>query len=267
MLNSQSKQDRDTELHQIISPISEAIYTVDCQFSYIEQMLANFERDYGALDLIPDYQRGHVWTKEQQSHFIENILRRVVPESGFVIQFNCPNWNSLETQTDLPLGVQCVDGLQRLTAIRLFLRGDILPFGLSVTDLDGSAFASRRGIYRIRIAMHNFTKKADLLKHYLDLNSGGTPHSQEELRRVKSMLGEVILHEKSKQFFNKFEADRKAHFDSIEYPRYQCTKCVNAVTKTQHHEDLRLYSNHVCSICEAVKIKDFVYIDREKTKP
>jgi hypothetical protein len=264
MPNTQSPQEHDAKILKIINPVSEAIYAVDCQFSYIEQTLSNFERDYGALDLIPDYQRGHVWTMEQQTHFIENILRRVVPESGLVIQFNCPNWNLPDIQTDLPLGVQCVDGLQRLTAIRLFLNGDLLPFGLSVKDLDGTAFASRRGIYRIRIAMHNFTKKADLLKHYLDLNSGGTPHSQDELKRVKKMLGEAIVNEQAKQFFNKFEADRQQHFDRVTYPRYECPKCVCAISEAEHLHTLQFFGNHHCGICENALLRDYVLVQEKQ---
>ena len=34
----------------------------------------------------------------------------------------------------------------------------------------------------------NFTKKDDLLKFYLALNSGGTVHSQADLDKVKNML-------------------------------------------------------------------------------
>lgn len=38
------------------------------------------------------------------------------------------------------------------------------------------------------MAIHTFTRRADLLQHYLDLNTGGTPHSAEEIARVRGLL-------------------------------------------------------------------------------
>jgi len=41
------------------------------------------------------------------------------------------------------------------------------------------------------VAIHGFTKRSDLLNHYLSINSGGTPHSAEELDRVRALLAET----------------------------------------------------------------------------
>ncbi len=43
------------------------------------------------LQLEPDFQRGHVWTLEQQSAFMEYFLRG--GKSGRVIYLNKPSWN------------------------------------------------------------------------------------------------------------------------------------------------------------------------------
>lgn len=41
----------------------------------------------------------------------------------------------------------------------------------------------------LTLKVYDFQYRKDLLKFYLDINGGGTPHSQYELNRVKGMLG------------------------------------------------------------------------------
>ena len=179
---------KNADLEAIIRPLRTASYEVDMEWHFFDRQIDNIGADYGGLELNPDFQRGHVWTPSQQQHFIENVLRGVVTSAGFHIQFNCANWDNVDYVGDLPRGLQCLDGLQRITAVRDFLAGKVKPFGLSATDLAGSRFSPRRGYYRFRVAVHNFERKADLLAHYLDLNAGGTPHSSDELERVRAML-------------------------------------------------------------------------------
>lgn len=174
-------------LKQIIKPVETPIYETHIPWKSIHKSLISLGEDYGGMDLCPDFQRGHVWTTQQQTHYIENCIRNVVPSSGHVVQFNCPNWEHSRSGYDLPMGFQCIDGLQRLTAISLFLKGDILPFGLLVDDFNTSAFAINTTL-RIRFSVFTFTKKADLLQHYLDFNTGGTPHSESEIVRVREMM-------------------------------------------------------------------------------
>jgi uncharacterized protein with ParB-like and HNH nuclease domain len=153
-------------------------------------MLDAYKKDYGGLELHPDFQRGHVWTENQKHHFIENVLRGVVSTSGFLVQFNCPNWEDGSYTGDLPLGMECIDGLQRITAVLDFLKGSVRPFGFTVDDLAGSSFAIKSR-FRFRVAIHNFSNRAELLQHYLDLNTGGTPHSKEEIDRVHKLLDDA----------------------------------------------------------------------------
>lgn len=178
---------RTAALSQIIHPLRTAAYEVDYPFSGVERMLQDFAKDWGGVELNPDFQRGHVWASEQQQHYIENILRGVVSSSGLLVQFNCPNWNDRGYAGDLPRGMQCIDGLQRLTAVRKFLAGEVRPFGLQVRDLDRSFFSMTGLTYRFRVAIHDFRSRKDLLQHYLDLNAGGIPHSKEELERVRKL--------------------------------------------------------------------------------
>lgn len=193
-ITRESVADNTAALDAIIRPLGTAKYEIDASFRDLDGMLATYVRDWGGLDMNPDFQRGHVWSPDQQQHYIENVLRGVVSSSGFVIQFNCANWENdgYDPVTgDLPRGFHCIDGLQRVTAVRKFLAGDVKPFGLDVSELDNSSFSMKRGRFQFRLAVHTFEHRADLLAHYLDLNEGGTPHSNEEMARVRAMLNQA----------------------------------------------------------------------------
>lgn len=180
--------DAHKALYDLVRPIANASYQVDIQWPYIEKYLASLDSDVrgegGMFEENPDFQRGHVWTPEQQSSYIEACLRGVAPQ---IITLNSPNWMRGQASGDIaPYLVQCVDGLQRLTAIRKYLKGDVTVFGgLTVQDLEGSPFSKSR--YRIKVSVFEFEYREELLQFYLDLNDGGTVHSQSELSRVRAL--------------------------------------------------------------------------------
>ena len=72
-----------------IKPIVQCPYAVDIQ---IQDVKRTIERDILELklNLEPDFQRDYVWTEEQQSRYIEFLLKR--PDSGRDIYFNHPGW-------------------------------------------------------------------------------------------------------------------------------------------------------------------------------
>lgn len=178
-----------SELDEIIKPLPASGYSVDYDFNAVERMLVWLAEGTGSVvELCPDFQRGHVWTEAQQVHFIENVLRGIVPPSGLEIKFNAPAWHD-DSSGDLSATVQCIDGLQRLTAVRRFMDGEIRPFGLSAKDLDGTKYMVTRGArYRLKVSVFTFQNRKELLQYYVDSNAGGTPHSTEEIERVKSMI-------------------------------------------------------------------------------
>jgi hypothetical protein len=173
----------------IIKPLRAAKWQSDYRWSTMENSLAGLGKDYGGLELCPDFQRGHVWTPEQQTHFIENCLRGVVTSAGFLIQFNSPNWNLDNSNTDLPSGLQCVDGLQRYTAVVGFVEGKVKPFGFNAEELQGTQFSPKQ--FHMKIAVHDFTRREDLLEHYIAINAGGTPHGPDEIARVRELLAKA----------------------------------------------------------------------------
>ena len=62
-------------------------YEINIGFSYIEKALEDYVENY-KLDLNPDFQRGHVWTEEQQTAYMEFLLKG--GKTSRVIYFNCP---------------------------------------------------------------------------------------------------------------------------------------------------------------------------------
>lgn len=130
-----------------------------------------------ALDIDPDFQRAHVWTEAQQISYVEYILKNGL--SGRELYFNCPGW-----QGDYRGPFVLVDGKQRLNAALRFLNSEIPAFGQLYRD------------YPDRIPNHcwfsvninNLKTRREVLQWYLDLNTGGTPHTVEEIEKVMSFL-------------------------------------------------------------------------------
>jgi len=174
-------------LREQIRPMPRAKWQADYGFSSVERGLQSFAEDYG-LNLVPDYQRGHVWTQEQQEHFVEAVLRGTLASSLLVIQFNAPHWEEYDYQGDLPRQVECVDGLQRLSAVRRFMNEEIRAFGRLASEYEGSEYDPQRRNFGLKFAVHTFQSRAELLQFYLDINKGGTPHTAAELDRVAGLL-------------------------------------------------------------------------------
>lgn len=176
------------EATALVRPLASSHYAVDYPWSSLRQALASYQRDYG-LNLHPDFQRGHVWTPQQQAHYIENVFRGVVPPETMIIQFNAPHWDDHTYAGELPREMQVIDGLQRLTAALDYLDGKVTPFGRSVEAFMGTQFdVTRLSFYRFRFAVHAFQTRSSLLQHYIDINAGGTPHSEAEIARVRGLL-------------------------------------------------------------------------------
>lgn len=130
------------------------------------------------LVLNPDFQRGHVWSEEQQVAFVEFWL--MGGKSGRTIYFNAPNWPTVHHDGNYV----CVDGLQRITALFNFYYNKIKAFGHYYSEYEGNLGMTRTMV----ILVNNLQTREEVLKWYLEMNSGGTPHSKEELDRVKQLL-------------------------------------------------------------------------------
>lgn len=162
-------------------------YRVSVDLDDVEAVLNRYDRpDMGSpLILNPEWQRGHVWSQEQKTAFIEYFLKGGT--TGREIYFNCSSWG-----TDYNTPTYCVDGLQRLTAAMEFVKNEFKAFGHYYGEFDGSPRMIRNSFSFNVLCVRN---KRDLLKVYIDFNSGGTPHNPSEIERIKKMLEETSVEE------------------------------------------------------------------------
>lgn len=189
--------EKSNMISKLINAIPKSGYSVNYGFTDIEWMIEKYADSYGGFVENPDFQRGHVWSREQQISYIEAIFRGLVSTSGLTITLNCPDFQRYEKAKDSDLnGVIVMDGLQRLTAIRQFVKGefkvfnDIIDGGADHKYFDKSAF-SLKSMIGITVNMFNFQYKKEVLNYYLLINSGGTVHTKDELDRVKAMYNEL----------------------------------------------------------------------------
>lgn len=180
-----SEHDRQACL--LVQPIPKANYEVDVHLSQLERHFADLQRDATVFNLEPDFQRGHVWTEAQGVAFVENYLRG---SADFRVSFNALGFGapSRSVGGDIAPGtIECIDGLQRLTAVRRYIVGDMQAFGgRTVRDFEDTTFSTRRLTMKFRV--FTFERRADLYRYYLSLNAGGTPHSKAEIARVRGLL-------------------------------------------------------------------------------
>lgn len=155
-------------------------YKVDHQWHDLEDALENYsDRKSAQLDLDPDFQRGHVWTEAQQIAFVEFKLKGGL--SGNIIFLNCAGW-----MRDFRGPFQLVDGKQRLTAVLKFIRNELPIFGRTISEWEDGQRELRR--YQFTFYINNLEKRSEVLQWYLDLNTGGTPHTDSEITRVRKLL-------------------------------------------------------------------------------
>lgn len=158
-----------------IPQLPRAMFACDVPWGMLEEHLARWVDD--GLDLDPDYQRAHVWTSAQQIAYVEYMLRG--GEVGRGVTFNCPGWLRGKRKR-----FELVDGKQRIEAVRAFLRGDIPAFGRLYAEYEDELSVDLS--FRFRVC--TLQTREEILTLYLNINAGGTPHSEEELNRVRAML-------------------------------------------------------------------------------
>lgn len=150
-------------------------YEVDMFLEYLPDKLKEWQDELG-LELCPDFQRGRVWTDEQQSRYVEYLLQG--GQAARVIYFNHPGWmNSFVGE------FVCMDGLQRLTACLRFMSGELTAFGHYRHQ-----FEDKPHNVTLRFNINNLKHRRDVLRWYIDFNRGGTVHTDEDIARVKVLL-------------------------------------------------------------------------------
>ena len=162
---------------------NKAKYHVDVGFKYLDSTIQNYIKEYGLI-LDPPFQRGHVWTQAQQEAYVIHLLRGGL--SGKDLYFNCPSWHG-KALTDYDEFV-CVDGLQRITAIRKFIQNKLKIFGYYYGEFEDEP---RHITTSLRIHINDLQYEKDVLRWYIEMNTGGTPHTPEEINKVRKMIEEL----------------------------------------------------------------------------
>jgi hypothetical protein len=158
-------------------------YQIDVAWNQVEFHLGDLAKSLN-VDLSPDFQRGHVWTREQQISFVEFVLSG--GKSGRDILWNCPSWHKPSNDKDT---IVLVDGKQRLQAVREFMADRLPAFGSLHREFGGRL---RGTMVRFSWHVNDLPTKRDVLEWYLALNSGGTVHTDDELNRVRGMLNAEV---------------------------------------------------------------------------
>jgi len=155
-------------------------YKVNMAWEDLENTLtryANRGQGLGGLDMDPDFQRGHVWTREKQIAYVEYIIKG--GNSSKDIYFNNPTWQgSYKADTIL------VDGKQRIAAALAFLHNEIPAFGHYYREYEDSLPTHVDFVFHI----NELKTRKEVLQWYLDLNSGGVVHTDEELNKVRRLI-------------------------------------------------------------------------------
>jgi hypothetical protein len=103
--------------------------------------------------------------------------------SGKLIFLNCPGWSG----GDLGQMV-LVDGKQRINAVQRFMNNEIKVFGYFFNEYEDRLRSSQCDFI---FNVNDLKTEKEVLEWYLSMNSGGTPHSQEDLDKVKNMIHKI----------------------------------------------------------------------------
>lgn len=160
-------------------------YSVTALFSDLIFIIEDYIKNED-LDLNPEFQREYVWNEAQKEAYVEFLLRD--GRSSRDILFNCASWSKYDLDFDAkdPIlnRMVIVDGKQRLNAVMAFLKNELKAFGYYKSEFGGTL----RTTHFLTFHVNSLKTRKDILQWYLELNSGGTVHSDEELNKVRKML-------------------------------------------------------------------------------
>lgn len=171
---------------ELIPPfVRQGEYEVNMPLGLLRKWVA--EEQSRGLQLCPDFQRGHVWTKARKIAFVEFFMRG--GRTGRVIYFNSPDWRGHGTPGGYDEFV-VVDGLQRMTALLEFLDDRVPLFGKKWSQY--KEYGQCLMNYDLRLHVNELKTRAEVLQWYLDLNKGGVVHTAKEIARVQALLDEEL---------------------------------------------------------------------------
>lgn len=102
---------------------------------------------------------------------------------------NYPFWRSVrEPKQGEYKNYVCVDGLQRITATQRFIHNEIKVFGSYYKEFEDSLRVLPATMI---LNVNDLKTEKEVLQWYVDMNIGGTPHTSDEIKRVRKMIQEL----------------------------------------------------------------------------
>ena len=68
------------------------------------------------------------------------------------------------------------------------MKGEIPVFGSYINEYEDEMSLTRNAI---KVNVNNLKTEKEVLQWYVDMNAGGTPHTNEEIERVRKMIKEL----------------------------------------------------------------------------
>lgn len=159
-----------------IKQITHANYHVDISWNYLKKWLIS-----NKVNMNPDFQRKYIWTQKQKEQYVEWILRG--GKSGKDIYFNHPKWfKGFEGEMII------VDGKQRVEAVLSFLDNKVKAYGYYYKQYKDKL---NMLIVGFSVYIADLENRSDILQWYIDMNTGGTYHTNEEIKHVKTLLNKI----------------------------------------------------------------------------
>ncbi len=155
--------------------ITIARYHVNVPWNYIQGWIEEQE-----VNMNPDFQRNYVWNKLQKEQYIEWVLRG--GQSGKDIYFNHPGW-----MKHFNGEMVIVDGKQRVDAVLGFLNNKVKAYGYYREEYSDRP-STVDHTFEVHVA--DLASRKQVLQWYIDMNTGGTKHTAEEIKKVKALLKE-----------------------------------------------------------------------------
>jgi len=169
------------KLREVPQLTARPAYYVNTDLWYLDDNIEHYQKEFN-LDIDPDFQRAHVWTEGKQIAFMEYLFKGGQMSNRLL--FNYPHWMSkMDSTTDVMV---LVDGKQRLEAMRKFKANKLPVFGHTIDEWEDGKIACRS--VQLEIYIHDLVNRKDILKWYIDLNSGGVVHTDEEIEKVQKLL-------------------------------------------------------------------------------
>lgn len=160
----------------------------------------------GSVLVDTPYQRGDVWTEDQQRKLIKSLIMGIpIPAIVLNARHLVREWRVEDPNAEV--GWACIDGKQRLIALLRWTRGELaIPaewleaeflerFGFDpnvnggrmTTTFDGLSAAGKRYMSRWSVPLAEATLRTlnDEIDVYLLINRAGTVHTQDELDKAE----------------------------------------------------------------------------------